>query len=105
MEINRIIALLFKSIPAVITPIFILISLNGCFSNRLQVDALTQHYSVLIFDEGAMIPQIDESMRIQKIKEVCPSGNYEIIEKETKTVGQYHNRTKMLFKCRLSSEQ
>lgn len=46
-----------------------------------------------------MIPQVDENMRVQKIKEVCLSGNYEIIEKETKTVGQYRFRTKILFRC------
>jgi hypothetical protein len=46
-----------------------------------------------------MIPQVDENMRLQKIKEVCPSGKYEIVEEETETVGQYRFQVKVLFKC------
>jgi hypothetical protein len=75
------------------------VSLSGCFSSHLQVDTLTKNYAVLSYEYGAMIPQVDENMRVQKIKEVCLSGNYEIIEKETKTVGQYRFRTKILFRC------
>jgi hypothetical protein len=77
----------------------LLLSLNGCFSSRLNVETLTASYAVLSYDHGAMIPQVDENMRLQKIKEVCPSGKYEIVEEETETVGQYRFRKKTLFKC------
>lgn len=66
---------LFKQKSAVSIFIFLLISLNGCFSTHLQVNTLTKHYAILSYDHGAMIPQVDENMRVRKIKEVCP-GNY-----------------------------
>lgn len=90
---------LFKPISTVAILIFSFISLSGCFSNHLQVATLTRTYSVLSYEHGAMIPQVDENLRVQKIKEVCPSGIYETIEKETKTVGQYRFRTTILFRC------
>ncbi len=93
------IALLIKPTSTLGTLTFLLIALSGCFSNHLQVDTLTKSYGVLSYDHGAMIPQIDENMISQKIREACPSGNYEVIDKEKKTIGQYRFRTKILFKC------
>ncbi len=90
---------LFKSISILGIFTFLFLALGGCFSNHLQVDTLTKSYAVLSYDHGAMIPQVDENMISQKIREACFSGNYEVIDKEKKTTGQYRFRTKILFRC------
>lgn len=74
-------------------------SLCGCATSRLMMENISKNYGMLSFDYGALIPMTPEDTRTDMMKKYCAPRNYEIIETDTKTVGQYHFRTKTLFKC------
>jgi hypothetical protein len=46
-----------------------------------------------------MIPIVPDETLAGMMRQYCTPRNYEIIETDRKTVGQYHFRTKILFKC------
>ena len=79
--------------------LFILASVVGCASVRLNIETISNNYGLLSYDHGALIPIVPEETRTEMMKKYCAPKNYEIIETDKKTVGQYHFRTKILFKC------
>jgi len=77
----------------------ILVSFYGCATSRLTMENISNNYGMLSYDRGALIPIVPDEIRTEMIKQYCAPRNYEIIETDRKTVGQYHFRTKILFKC------
>ena len=63
------------------------------------MENISNNYGVLSYDYGALIPIVPDDTRTEMMKQYCAPRNYEIIETDSKTVGQYHFRTKILFKC------
>jgi len=63
------------------------------------MENISNNYGMLSYDHGALIPIVPDETRTEMMKQYCAPKNYEIIETDRKTVGQYHFRTKILFKC------
>ena len=76
-----------------------LIMFVGCSSSRVYLEPISKDYGLLSFETGAMIKTIPEETKTEMMKNFCSPRDYEITEKERKTVGQYRFRTKVLFKC------
>ncbi len=76
----------------------IFLILFGC-SSRLHLEPIGKNYGLLTFESGVLITQIPEETKTEMMKGYCSPNAYDITEKETKMVGQYHFRSKILFKC------
>lgn len=71
----------------------------GCSSPRLHLESISKDHGLLSFENGAMITDVPQDTRAEMMKNYCSPRSYEITDQETKTVGQYRFRTKVLFKC------
>ncbi len=88
-----------KKIRTLCLLLLVVASLCGCATSRLTMENIGKNYGMLSYDHGALIPMVPDETRTDMMKQYCKPRNYQIIETDKKTVGQYHFRTKILFQC------